>query len=80
MLLDHDEPTNFEEAMMSPDFDKWLEAMKSKIGSMYENKVWNLMDLPDDRRPIEYKWIFKNKNDADGNVTDYKARLVAKDF
>ena len=28
MLLDHDEPTNYEEAMMSPDFDKWLEAMK----------------------------------------------------
>ena len=25
MLLDHDEPTNYEEAMMSPDFVKWLE-------------------------------------------------------
>ena len=29
MLLDHDEPTNYEEAMMSPDSDKWLEATKS---------------------------------------------------
>ena len=45
MLLDHDEPTNYEEAMMSPDSDKWLEAMKSEIGSMYENKVWTLVDL-----------------------------------
>ena len=25
MLLDHDEPTNYEEAMMSPDSVKWLE-------------------------------------------------------
>ena len=49
MLLDHDEPMNNEEAMMSPDFAKWLEAMKSEKGSMYENKVWNLIDLPDDR-------------------------------
>ena len=49
MLLDHDEPTNYEEAMMSPDFDKWLESMKSEIGSMYENKVWTLIDLSDDR-------------------------------
>ena len=49
MLLDHDKPTNYEEAMMSPDFTKWLEAMKSEIGSMYENKVWTLIDLPDDR-------------------------------
>ena len=24
MLLDHDEPTNYEEAMMSPDSAKWL--------------------------------------------------------
>ena len=39
MLLDHHEPMNYEEAMMSPDSDKWLEAMKSEIGSMYENKV-----------------------------------------
>ena len=50
MLLDHDEPTNYQEAMMSPDSTKWLEAMKSEMGSMYENKVWTLVDLPDDRQ------------------------------
>ena len=61
MLLDNGEPTNYEEAMMSPDSDKRLEAMKYVIGSMYENKVWTLVDLPDDRRPIENKWIFKRK-------------------
>ena len=38
MLLDHDEPTNYEEAMMSPDSDKWLEAMKYEIGSMYKEQ------------------------------------------
>ena len=47
---------------------------------MYENKVWTLVDLPDDRQTIENKWIFKNKTDADGNVTMYKAWLVAKGF
>jgi hypothetical protein len=80
MLLDHDEPTNYEEAMMSPDSAKWLEAMKSEMGSMYENKVWTLVDLPDDRQAIENKWIFKRKTDADGSVTIYKARLVTKGF
>src|SRR3954463_10717899 len=80
MLLDHDEPTNYEEAMVSPDSAKWLEAMKSEMRSMYENKVWTLVDLPDDRQAIENKWIFKKKTDADGNVTVYKARLVAKGF
>ena len=55
MLLDHGEPTNYDEAMMSPDSAKWLEAMKSEMGSMYENKVWSLVDLPDDRQAIENK-------------------------
>ena len=80
MLLDHDEPKNYEEGMMSPDSDKCLEAMKSEIGSMYENKVWTLVDLPDDRRPIKNKWIFKKKTDVDGNVTVYKTRVVPKGF
>ena len=80
MLLDHDEPTNYEEARMSPDSMKWLEAMKSEMRSMYENKVWTLVDLPDDRQAIENKWIFKRKTDADSSVTIYKARLVTKGF
>ena len=45
---------------------------------MYENKVWTLVDLPDDGQAIENKWIFKKKTDAHGNVTIYKARLVKK--
>ena len=73
MLLDHDEPTNYEEAMMSPDSAKWLEAMKSEIGSMYENRVWTLVVLADDRQAIENKWIFKRKTDTDSSVTIYKA-------
>ena len=80
MLLDHDEPMNYEEAMMSPDSAKWLEAMKSEMRSMYENKVWTLVELPDDRQYILYKWIFKRKIDADSSVTIYKARLVTKSF
>ena len=80
MSLDHNEPTNFEDAMKSPDSDYWLEVIKSEIGSMYETKVWTLIDLPDDRRAIENKWIFKRKTNTDGSVTIYKARIVAKDF
>ena len=80
MLLDRDEPTNYEEDMMSLDSAKWLEAMKSEMGSMYENKVWTLVDLPDDRQAIENNWIFKRKTDADSSVIIYKARLVKKGF
>ena len=78
MLLDNGEPSNYEEPMAGPDSDKWLEAMKSEIGSMYEDKVWTLVDLRDNRRAMENKCIFKKKTDADSSVTIYKARLVEK--
>ena len=80
MLLDHDELANYEEAMMSPDSAKWFGAIKSEMGSMYENKVWTLVELPDDQQAILYKWIFKRKTNVDSSVTIYKARLVTKRF
>ena len=39
MLLDNNEPTSYGEAMVGPDSDEWLEAMKSERGSMYKSKV-----------------------------------------
>jgi hypothetical protein len=53
-------------------------AMKSEIESMRDNQVCNLVDQPDGVKTIECKWIYKKKNDMDGNVHIYKARLVAK--
>ena len=39
MLLDNNEPTSYGEAMVGPDSNEWLKAIKSERGSMYENKV-----------------------------------------
>ena len=39
MLLDNNEPTSYGEAMVGPDSDEWLEAMKSEIGSIFQNKA-----------------------------------------
>ena len=39
MLLDNNEPTSYGEAMVGPDSDEWLEAIKSERGSMYKNKI-----------------------------------------
>ena len=38
MLLDQGEPTNYEEAMMSPDFDKWLEAVNLRYDPCMRTK------------------------------------------
>ncbi|KAK8957726.1 hypothetical protein KSP39_PZI001286 [Platanthera zijinensis] len=79
-IIDTEDPLTYEEAMKRKDSIAWLEAMKSEIQSMYDNQVWNLVDLPDGKKSIPCKWIFKRKMDMNGNMTTYKARLVAKGF
>ena len=71
--MDHDEPSSYQEAISSLDSDRWLEAMKSEMQSMYDNQVWTLIY-------IGCKWVFKKKTDMDGNVYTFKAQLVAKGF
>ena len=78
MLVEQDEPTNYKEAMESLESKKWLRVIKSEMGSMYDNKVWTLMEIPEGHEAVENKWIFKKKTDADGNETVYKARLSQK--
>ena len=80
LLVDQNEPTTYQEAMLDIDSEKWLEAMKSEIQSMYDNQVWTLIDPPEGTKTIGCKWVFKKKTDMDGKVHTYKARLVAKGF
>ena len=80
MLLDHGEPTNYKEAMMSPDSDEWLEAMKYEIGSMYKNKVWTLVDLPKYRRAIEIKWTSRGRRTLIVVLLSTKQELSQKGF
>ncbi|KAK8600537.1 hypothetical protein V6N12_050390 [Hibiscus sabdariffa] len=78
ILVDQDEPKTYQEAVASPDFEKWLEAMRSEMDSVSENQVWTLVEPSAGIKPIGCKWVFKKKTDMDGNVQTYKGRLVAK--
>ena len=78
--MDHDEPASYQEAISSPDSDRWLEAMKSEMQSTHDNQVWTLIDPPNGLKTIGCKWVFKKTSDMDGNVHTFKARLVAKGF
>lgn len=74
------EPTSFKDAMKRDDKDEWKMAMNDELKSIDENKTWNLVDLPAGRAAIGSKWVFKKKLDNSGNVSRYKARLVAQGF
>jgi len=79
-LLMINEPTNYIEAISDIDYKKWLEAMKSKMDSMYTNQIWTLVDPSEGIKPIRCECVFYRKTDMDGNVQTYDARLVAKGY
>ena len=72
------DPTTYKEVIVSPQSNLWIDAMKDEMTSMSHNKVWSLVNLLDDNRPIGCKWVFKTKRDAKGHVEIYKERLVAR--
>ena len=78
IVLIEDEPTSYQVAVMRPDSEKWLEAMRPEMKSMCTNQVWTLVDQPEEINPIGCKWVFKRKTDMDGLI--YKGHLVAKGF
>ena len=61
LLLQSDEPATYKGAMTCSDSKLWQKAMQSEIDSMYENDVWDLVDLPDQVRPLQCKWLYKIK-------------------
>ena len=75
-----DEPKTARKALASPDKAKWMAAMEKEIESLRINDVWDLVELPKDRKAVGSKWVFKLKMNAEGSVEWYKAWLVAQGF
>ncbi|CAI7782202.1 unnamed protein product [Closterium sp. NIES-53] len=74
------EPATLKEALESSDAEEWKKAMESELKSIEENDTWKLVELPEGRKAITSKWLFKIKSNADGKIERYKSRLVAKGY
>ncbi|KAJ0588916.1 putative RNA-directed DNA polymerase [Helianthus annuus] len=60
--------------------ERWIKAMKKEIQALEQNETWTLEKLPEGKRAIDSKWVYKIKYKPNGEVERYKARLVAKGF
>ncbi|GJY44335.1 putative ribonuclease H-like domain-containing protein [Tanacetum coccineum] len=58
----------------------WIEAMQEELLQFKLQEVWTLVDLPNGKRAIGSKWVFRNKKDERGIVIRNKARLVAQGY
>ncbi|WVZ19823.1 hypothetical protein V8G54_007145 [Vigna mungo] len=59
---------------------EWKEAMLEELRAIKKNRTWEMAELPQNKRVIEVKWVFKTKYKLDGSIAKLKARLVAKGF
>jgi hypothetical protein len=75
-----DDPLNLCEALRSEDVSKWETAIQEEYDSLMANGTWELNTLPEGRKSVGCKWVFRTKYDASDNIIRYKARLVAKGY
>nr|GFB00886.1 putative retrotransposon Ty1-copia subclass protein [Tanacetum cinerariifolium] len=73
-------PANYKAALLDPESEKSLNAMNVETQSMKDNEVWVLVELPPNGKTVGSKWLFKKKNNMDGVIHTYKARLVANGY
>ena len=74
------DPTSPKEVLANSDKTKWVNAMEKEMESLHVNEVWDLVQLPIDRKAVGSKWVFKTKRSANGTVEKHKARLVAQGY
>ncbi|GJR56854.1 putative ribonuclease H-like domain-containing protein [Tanacetum coccineum] len=76
-FLSQEEPKKVIHALKDP---SWIEAMQEELLQFKLQEVWTLVDLPNGKRAIGSKWVFRNKKDERGIMIRNKERLVAQGY
>ena len=66
-------PTTFKSAMESSNAAKWKDACDSEVASLRKNKTWELVPLPQGRKAIGFRWVFRIKENQAGEIERFKA-------
>jgi hypothetical protein len=80
LLTEDEEPSTFHEAIKSTDVSMWMTTMQEEIEALHKNNTWDLVPLPQGRKAIDNKWVYKIKRDGNDQVERYHARLVVKGY
>ena len=70
-------PTDWRVAQQDP---KWCAAMREELEALRKNQTWELTDLLEGKRAVGCKWVFTIKQNPEGKIERYKARLVARGY
>ncbi|GKE75661.1 putative ribonuclease H-like domain-containing protein, partial [Tanacetum coccineum] len=76
-FLSQEEPKKVIHVLKDP---SWIKAMQEELLQFKLQEVWTLVDLPNGKRAIGTKWVFRNKKDERGIVIRNKSRLVVQGY
>ena len=72
-------PNTFEQAMLRPDRDNWIEDMQKEYKNMHQKKVWKVIKKSDivgnTKTILGNRWVFKKKQNG-----TYRCCLFAKGY
>ncbi|MBW0536249.1 hypothetical protein O181_075964 [Austropuccinia psidii MF-1] len=80
LLLDHDDPKNYSQAMKSNYQQEWKKSIATELENMRKHNVWSPSETNEHVKPLSTTWVFKRKTDEDRNLTKFKARLCVRGF
>ena len=81
LITSNGDPTTFQEAVQSQEKSRWMGAMVEEMESLHKNQTWELVELPEGKRAIGCKWVYKKKEAVSEKEGEkFKARLVAKGY
>ena len=80
MLTDGGEPETYQEAILHESKKEWVKAMQKEVRSLLENRTYDLEKLPQGKKALINKWVYKLKTESNGSQLKDKARLVVKGF
>ena len=61
LLISNGDPSTFQEAMLNEEKDRWMGVIVEEIESLHKNQTWELAQLPEGRKVLGYKWVYKKK-------------------
>ena len=62
---------HYDDPLKSTESSNWLKAMNEKIESIVKIDVWELSDLPKDRKITGCKWVFKRRFNSEHSIDKY---------
>ena len=73
-------PVSYAAAMRSAQATLWTAAMDDEKKAFFDNGTWEVVDTDPSWNLLSSKWVFKIKRDEHGQISRYRARLVARGF